>query len=65
MSEGTQWRKSSYSAAGDCLEWKMDADGVRLRDSKNQSGPELLVTHNEWKAFLAGVKAGEADTLAP
>lgn len=65
MSEGAQWRKSSYSGGGDCLEWIPDADGIRLRDSKNRSGPELLVTHSEWRAFLATVKARETDTPAP
>jgi hypothetical protein len=24
-------------------------------------GPELVLTHSEWAAFLAGVKHGEAD----
>ena len=65
MSEGAQWRKSSFSGSGDCLEWMMCVDGIRLRHSKSESGRELLLSHSEWLAFLAGVKAGEADTPAP
>ena len=67
MSEGerpSRWRKSSFSANGDCLEWTSNADGVRLRHSKSQSGIELHFSHTEWEAFLAAVKAGEADTPA-
>jgi len=56
-----QWRKSSFSGNGDCLEWMMNADGVRLRNSKDHSGAELRLTSSEWDAFLDAVKAGEAD----
>jgi Domain of unknown function (DUF397) len=56
------WRKSSFSGGGDCLEWLACADGVRLRNSTTPDGVELHLTHAEWTAFIAGVKAGEADT---
>lgn len=56
------WRKSSFSAGGDCLEWLVRTDGVRLRNSTRSDDVELHLTHAEWTAFLAGVKAGEADT---
>jgi Domain of unknown function (DUF397) len=64
LSEGEQptlWLKSSFSANGDCLEWVTNADGVRLRQSKDPAGTELHFTISEWQAFLAAVKAGEAD----
>jgi hypothetical protein len=32
-----------------------------MRDSKDQDGPVLCFTVEEWKAFVAGVKAGEFD----
>ena len=53
------WRKSSYSAAGDCLEFLVCTNGVRVRDSKRLDGPGLCFTRREWVAFLAQVKAGE------
>jgi len=56
------WRKSSFSGGGDCLEWLLCTDGVRLRNSTTPDGVELYLTHTEWTAFVAGVKAGEADT---
>jgi hypothetical protein len=55
-----QWRKSSFSGEGDCLEWAVSPSSVRLRDSKNPTGPELVLTNSEWAAFIAGVKHGEA-----
>jgi Domain of unknown function (DUF397) len=55
------WRKSSLSGESDCLEWTVGPSGVRLRDSKNRDGPELVFNHSEWAAFIAGVKRGEAD----
>jgi hypothetical protein len=56
-----EWRKSSFSAQGNCLEWVVGPSSVRVRDSKNPTGPELVFTHSEWAAFVAGVKHGEAD----
>lgn len=64
MPDGEQplmWRKSSFSGVEDCLEWAISGDEVRLRDSARQSGVELYLTLAEWRAFLARVKAGEAD----
>lgn len=64
MPDGQQpltWLKSSFSGTEDCLEWAISSDGVRLRNTAGQSGVELHLTPAEWIAFLAGVKAGEAD----
>lgn len=52
----TFWRKSSYSDGGqtNCLEV---ADGfpglVPVRDSKNPTGPALLITATAWAEFVA------------
>jgi Domain of unknown function (DUF397) len=56
-----RWRKSSFSNSGDCLEWLIDHDEIRLRDSTKGSSGELHLTHAQWRAFLAAAKAGEAD----
>ncbi len=37
---------------------------VAVRDSKDRSGPVLLFTHDEWKAFLAGAHEGEFELPA-
>jgi hypothetical protein len=59
--EHARWRKSSFSNSGDCLEWLIETDRVRLRDSTGGSSGELHLSHSQWRAFLAAVEAGEAD----
>jgi hypothetical protein len=53
------WVKSSFSAAGDCVEWYIDDRCVKVRDSKYPAGPTLVFTHSEWDAFRRGMQAGE------
>jgi hypothetical protein len=62
MAENSEtWRKSSFSAAnGACVEVSV-GDGAKVRDTKNRAGGTLEFTHDEWVAFVAGVKAGEFD----
>ena len=54
-----RWRKSSYSGStgGDCLEV---ADGfpgaVPVRDSKNPTGPTLLIHTDAWQPFIDGLR---------
>lgn len=57
------WRKSSFSANGACIEWRCAENYVYVRDSKDPSGGVLKFTCPEWRAFVAGVKAGEADLV--
>ena len=57
-----RWRKSSRSGAnGNCVEWANLGDTIAVRDSKDPHGPALIFTPDEWRAFLSGVKDGEAD----
>jgi len=55
------WRKSSYSGAngGGCVEVAQLPAVVAVRDSKDPDGPRLTFSPGEWRAFVAGVKAGE------
>jgi len=54
------WRTSSFSGnQGNCVEARFDGEMVHLRDTKDRSKPEHVFTIAEWKAFVAGVKAGE------
>jgi Domain of unknown function (DUF397) len=61
LSEGykqSQWRKSSFSGNGDCVECNIDSEGVQVRDSNSPSGIELYFSRAVWKIFVAAVKAG-------
>ena len=60
------WRKSSFSNANGCVEAAPLPDGlIALRDSKNPQGGHLVYNAHEWQSFLAGVRNGEFDYLAP
>jgi hypothetical protein len=60
------WRKSSASpSGGNCVEVAATGDGVVVRNSKRPYGSTVHYTDGEWRAFLAGVKAGEFDDLRP
>lgn len=59
----SEWRKSSYSDAGQCVEWMHQNGATYVRDSKDPTGAVLCFDRGEWKAFLAAVQAGEADLL--
>ncbi|WP_443073114.1 DUF397 domain-containing protein [Streptomyces sp. NBC_01451] len=59
-----EWQKASASGAnGDCVETAPHAGGVAVRHSKVPTGPALAYTEAEFRAFVAGVKAGEFDHL--
>jgi hypothetical protein len=52
-----RWFKSSRSGNnGTCVEVAFVGDAVATRDSKNPSGPALVVTPTAWTAFLASVR---------
>ncbi len=57
-----EWRKSTFSANGSCVEVARNLPGIiAVRDSKDPDGPALVFTPAEWDAFAAGVRAGEFD----
>jgi hypothetical protein len=58
------WQLSSYTNGnGACVEVATLPEGGRaIRDSKDRSGPILVFTAAEWRAFVAGVRDGEFDS---
>ncbi|MEN8655721.1 DUF397 domain-containing protein [Streptomyces sp. 21So2-11] len=51
------WFKSSYSAAeNECVEMARTPQWVGVRDSKDLSGPSLIVPTTAFAAFVDGVK---------
>ena len=63
--EGADWHSSSFSSGGtdNCVEVAKNLPGVVfVRDTKdNGQGPVHKFTHDEWDAFLKGVRNGEFD----
>lgn len=57
-----EWQISSLCAGGDCLAVGRTPSGhVLVKDTKDPDGPQLRFDASEWRAFLAGVRAGEFD----
>jgi hypothetical protein len=58
------WRTSTRSGGnGNCVEVATNLNGViAVRDSKDRTGPVLIISHADWKAFT--VRLGNA-ALAP
>ncbi|MFJ6460261.1 DUF397 domain-containing protein [Streptomyces sp. NPDC091387] len=53
----TTWRKSSYSGqGGDCIEVAGLTTRTAVRDSKNPTGPALVLSDRAWAAFVAEAK---------
>jgi hypothetical protein len=58
-----EYRISSYCSVGACVEVGQTPDGrMVVRDGKDpQRSASLVFDRDEWRAFVAGVKAGEFD----
>lgn len=55
------WRKSSYSSGngGDCVELAETRRGpAHIRDSKDPSGPQLVVSRAALRGLLDGIRSG-------
>ncbi|MGW1298161.1 DUF397 domain-containing protein [Streptomyces sp. NPDC002533] len=57
---GAKWRKSSYSGTngGDCVEVATtpSCGSVPVRDSKNPTGPAIVLGAPAWQAFVDGLR---------
>ncbi|MFF7402819.1 DUF397 domain-containing protein [Streptomyces murinus] len=66
MSAGPQpssepcWFKSSYSGgnATECVETAFVSSAVLVRDSKNGSGPVVVLQNRAWQVFSQAVERG-------
>lgn len=58
------WRKSSRSpsSGGSCVEAASVGGRIAVRDSKDPSGPALVVTDTGWRSFIATLRG---DTSGP
>jgi hypothetical protein len=57
------WHKSTRSNnGGACVEVATNLPGiVAVRDSKNSESQVLVFVHEEWRAFVSGVRDGQFD----
>lgn len=56
MADRQEWRKSSHSGQGDCVEARQTARGMAVRDSKDPDGRTLAVGRAAWRSFIQSVK---------
>jgi Domain of unknown function (DUF397) len=52
------WRKSSFSASGNCVEVATVQDDkmVFIRDSKNSHGAILAIPFSAWQKFIQAIR---------
>ena len=58
-----QWRKSSRSVSGECVEVARSGQTVFVRDSKDRHGSVLSLSGRAWHKFVHLVKQGEEVNL--
>jgi hypothetical protein len=54
----SKWSKNNPKT---CVMVAIKNEGVAIRDSKDENKETLFFSHQEWTAFIKGVKTGEFD----
>jgi hypothetical protein len=54
--QALEWRKSTRSDSGGCLEVALDGEIVLVRDSKRPDGPILSISPRAWAVLLAQLR---------
>ncbi len=57
-----QWRKSTASVQGECVEAASNGNAVVVRDSKDRRGPVLKFSSGAWRNFLIRMQTDTPDT---
>jgi hypothetical protein len=55
------WAKSAHSSTNGCVEARLGDGMVQVRDTKHPDGPVLTFSAEDWRTFVAEVKAGRHD----
>jgi hypothetical protein len=61
--EGVRWRKSTFSAGGECVGVAEVGSEVALRNDNRPEMGALWFSRRQLAAWVAGCKAGELDDL--
>jgi hypothetical protein len=59
--EVSEWRKSTRSSSGNCVEVRADPAAILVRDSKDPEGGTLSFGRETFADFLDGVRRNEFD----
>jgi hypothetical protein len=58
-----EWRKSSLSGTGACVEVARIGSVVHVRESEDHWDAVLIVPDHSWSCFLDGAKLGDFDEV--
>ncbi|MEU3615997.1 DUF397 domain-containing protein [Streptomyces sp. NPDC006872] len=58
-----QWFKSTYSGGSgtECVECALGESCTLVRDSKQESGPAVVIRHQAWDFFVDALRRGDLD----
>ncbi len=59
-----EWTKAKTCESSTCVEVLRWRDMILVRDSKQDEGPILRFSVQEWRAFAAGIRDGDFDSVA-
>ncbi len=62
--DSPQWRTSTRSTGGTCVQVQIHPAEVRMRHSMDPTGPVLFFDTAAFRRFLDGVRGGEFDPPA-
>jgi Domain of unknown function (DUF397) len=57
------WRVARDCDAGTCISVAPHKGMIVIGDTKNPDGPVLSYNHDEWLAFVRGIRQGDFDDL--
>lgn len=60
--DADKFKKSSLCGCGcGCVGVAITPDVIAVTNTTTPGGPQAFFSHDEWRLFIAGVKAGEFD----
>lgn len=57
------WYRDPRCESGACVEVSVDGDTVLVRSSMHPGVAPVTLSHDEWDAFIAGIKGGAFDLI--
>lgn len=57
------WRVARHCDGGSCIRVAPHKGMIVIGDTKNPDGPVLSYSHDEWLAFVKGIRQGDFDDI--